>query len=519
MNGLGSIIASLAVWLVATTAWSAATLPPGVDWQRAASDTDIERVFAQAKAERKPILLYWGAAWCPPCNQLKATLFNRQDFAERMRSFVAVFVDGDGAGAQKLGSRFKVRGYPTLIVLNADAAELTRLPGEVDAPQVIALLQQGLAGGRPIKAVLADARVDKQLTSAEWRMLAFYSWDTDEAQLVPAVERPGLLAELSAKAPASEPEVGARLLLKALAGSDDGKGIKADDATRQRVSKLLADATATRKHMDVVTNGAADLARALAPQPGVARQRIVADLDSALRRLEANATLSRGDRLSALHGRVELARLGQPKDSRTPKMPSALLKELRAHVARDESEISDGYERQAVVTYAAYTLGQAGLWSDSDALLRRNLTKSHSPYYLMSQLASNARKLGRNDEALRWYEQAFDASEGPATRLQWGASYLSALVDLAPADAPRIEKAAAALFGEAGSQTNAFYERSAAALQRIGRKLEAWNKDGQQTAVLKRLKAQLDGVCGKLDVADLQRPTCEGLLKAPAGSA
>ena len=129
------------------------------------------------------------------------------------------------------------------------------------------------------------------------------------------------------------------------------------------------------------------------------------------------------------------------------------------------------------------------------------------------------RPVGRDDEALRWYEQAFESSEGPATRLQWGASYVSALIDLTPADAPRIEKAAAALFGEAGAQVNAFYDRSAVALQRIGRKLEAWNKDGQQTAVLKRLKTQLDGVCAKLDAADPQRATCQGLLKSPAGAA
>ena len=34
------------------------------------------------------------------------------------------------------------------------------------------------------------------------------------------------------------------------------------------------------------------------------------------------------------------------------------------------------------------------------------------------------------EEALRWYEQAFEKSEGPATRLQWGSGYLSALVEL-----------------------------------------------------------------------------------------
>jgi hypothetical protein len=345
-------------------------------------------------------------------------------------------------------------------------------------------------------------------------MLSFYSWDTDEQQLVPKAEVPVVLVQLAVAQAASasaEAETTQRLWLKALAASDDGKGVKPDVALRERVLRILADSTACRAQMDVLANSADDIVRALEGDGSAQRGALVAAFDAALQRLQADATLSRNDRMGALYARVSLARLGQPRDGVQVQLPPALLQEVREHVAHADSEITDGYERMAVITFGGALLAYAGLWDDSDALLRSNLARTQSPYYLMSQLGSNARKLGRKDEALRWYGQAFDRSVGPATRLQWGAGYVGALVDLAPQDSARIEKTAARMIEEAGRDSAAFEGRSARSLQRLATRLAAWNAGGQHAASLARLQRQLGGVCAK--AAGGQRSACEGVLQ------
>ncbi|MEP6506381.1 MAG: thioredoxin family protein, partial [Betaproteobacteria bacterium] len=473
------------------------------------------------KAQNKPVLLYWGAVWCPPCNQLKATLFNRQDFAEQSRSFIAVHLDGDAPGAQKLGTKFKVVGYPTLILFNTDRKEITRLPGEVDAAQVMNLLQLGMAsGGRPFAQVVADARAGKPLTGSEWRLLAFYSWDTDEgAGEVAAADRGPMLRKLAAACPPSESAACTRLALKSIADSDEKNAPAPDPATHARVEQVLADPALSRAYMDVLTNYGTDIVMALAPKPGRDRQALVAAFDAALVRLQADTSLSRGDRLDALLTRVGLARIDQPKDTMHPKLSPVLTKEVRDAAAATDREATNAFERQAVIPTTVELLQEAGMWKESDTLLKASLSKSHSPYYLMVELASSARKQGRTADALQWYQQAYDKSEGPATRLQWGSNYLRALIDLAPNDTMRIESTAHSVFKDAAAQSNAFDQRGGRSLQAVGTALVKWNAGGKHQAVVDHLSAQLGGICAKLPAGEPQRATCDGVFKPAASKA
>ena len=78
-------------------------------------------------------------------------------------------------------------------------------------------------------------------------------------------------------------------------------------------------------------------------------------------------------------------------------------------------------------------LAEAGLWADSDALLKANLAKSQLAV-LPDEPAGRQRAQARPHRTRRCAgtPRPSHTSEGPATRLQWGARYITALVDLAP---------------------------------------------------------------------------------------
>jgi thioredoxin-related protein len=490
-------------------------LPPGIDWYAG----DVDAAFAEAKAKAKPIFLYWGAEWCPPCAQIKSTIFNKREFQERSRLFVPVYLDGDTPSAQRHGERFGVVGYPTMILFRPDGTEITRLPGTVDIARYATILDVAIADAKPVAEILKAASSGGEVTSNDWRLLAYYSWGSDNGRVLPAADRLKTFRQLNDRCPPElEPECG-RLYFEYLGaaaraaqgGQSPLNGLERADARRQLVALLGASAVA-KANVDNVLYGSKDVVELLSDAGSPERKQLTAAWRASLDRLTTGTDavqLSGPEQLNAVRAKMLLARLDAPDAA----LPQALLDEARQTVARVDAATTDSYARQAAINSAAGLYWEAGLADDANQLLVAELEKSKSPYYFMLDLAELAKKAGREDEAVEWLAKAYAGAKGPATRFQWGYNYLVGVLEMTPEDATRIERVGLEVIGELDDSPDAFYQRTRMRLEQLSAKLLEWGQEPGRAPVVEKLRSRTAEICKGLPEGDEGRKNCESFLK------
>jgi len=491
-------------------------LPAGIDW----FPGDVDAAFAQAKSSNKPLFLYWGAEWCPPCAQIKATIFNRREFQERSRLFLPVYLDGDTPGAQKLGEKFGVIGYPTMILFRADGTEITRLPGGVDVEKYASILDVALGDAKPVGELLKAAKAGEALTTNDWKLLAYHSWATDNGRTLPEDQELATFRTLSERCPVEIVADCTRFLFDYL-----GAAAAVAEKTKENPLDGLERAAARKTFLERIRSPAIDRANvenlSFAPkdvvgvltEPGSPeRAQLTTAWRAALDTLAAGTVdppLSAPERLNLLRARVQLAQLDGPGKP----LPESLVADAHKAVAEVDAATKDPYARQAAINSAANLYWEAGLDLDANKLLVAELEKSKSPYYFMLDLADLAQKAGREQEAVDWLARAYADAKGPATRFQWGSSYLVGMLEMTPDDTQRIEKVGLEVIGELGNSPDAFYQRTQMRLEKLNDKLLEWGDSTERKAVVARLRARTSEVCQSLPQGDEGRHNCESFLK------
>jgi len=415
----------------------------------------VDQALTRARERQVPLLLYWGAVWCPPCNRVKSEIFTHDEFVDRLQSLEFFHLDGDSAGAQALAARYRLRSYPTLVLYAPDGAEITRLPCELDGEGFVAALDNALtvhgAGSNVAQSLAAALSGSRPLSAHEWTLLGAYSWDTDEGALLGDRPAATVLPPLAATAVASgAPAAGARLQLHAqlaCAGKDtdpvaDGNALLA----------IVSDAQLARYTMDILLNSGLPLIKFASR-----REEVAAALNAMAAQWADDMWLGAPDRLAAVRLQMRLARLLGPAQG--------LQERVQARVTAALLDATDPYQRHTLVNTAVSALNDAGLATQAEQVLRDELPRSHAPYYFMLSLAAAAKRRGDGAGMLAWYGDAYRSAVGPATRLQWGVTYLNAVLEWAPQQVEQVARELMADIAAAGE--DAYQQRNLAQLRKL----------------------------------------------------
>lgn len=100
--------------------------------------TDLPKAQAKAKAEKKLVMMdFTGSDWCGWCIKLNKEVFSTPEFvAYAQKNLIPVEIDFPNKKKQSaelkkandsLQKKYKIEGYPTIIVLNGDGKKVGEL--------------------------------------------------------------------------------------------------------------------------------------------------------------------------------------------------------------------------------------------------------------------------------------------------------------------------------------------------------------------------------------------------------
>lgn len=488
--------------------------PATIDWFKG----DLDAAFAAAAAQHKPVFLYWGAEWCPPCHDLKAYVFSRSDFQQKMRQFIPVYLDGDAEGAQRLGAEFKVMGYPTVVVLRPDRTEVARIAGGMDLGSYADVLDLALEGVKPLPELLASLRADAKdaLSQADCRRMAYNGWhldpraDSDPGALVASLQ----LAEQRCPRDAVAERDRLTATAASLAATAELKAVEGGRAPSPRlrallqsVQQLLADPARSIKVADALIDLGDNffiIARhADAAHNDELRRNWFALMDA----MEASPAFSGTVQLRSAAGRLYAAKALDAKGVIPPDVMARARATLDAFLARKY----DPDARAGIVNSASWVLDYLGDDARLRTLLQGEMAISRTPFYYMADLAALEERTGNKSEALTLLERAYRESQGPATRFQWGVLYVEGLLRMAPQDEPRIRAATLAVLGELAGPDR-IHARTRGRLERMHKALMGWSKGAGHAATLTAVDQRWQQICAALPAGDATRAECPRLM-------
>jgi thiol-disulfide isomerase/thioredoxin len=478
----------------------------------------IDAAFALSRTQNKPLFLYWGAVWCPPCVEIKQTVFKSQQFIAQSKLFIPFYLDGDTEQAQVYGEKFDTKVYPTMIVFNPAGEEITRLHAGIDISAYNTVLELSLDSMRPTRALVEAALQDPQsLTNAELQQLAYYSWYDGKA--LPEGTTPELFKTLSAEAADRSPEASARFSLQYLvmlaSTLEDEEADTTEKADSEKLKAILESRELVLSCWDYLI-----MPEEIISAVGGDEIEIESLQNQWATALQDNRHDERLSTKNQIYGwRPYLVFHFQGDEEKTRPLPQDVVASIRADGKAADESVAGTHERQSVINTVSNVFVLAGLTDDARTLLTSEIEKSRTPYYFMGSLAYVEEQVGNLSVALEWRRKAYEASKGPATRIRWWASYVQALTRLAPEDKQRILQTSMEIFDPSKGMEEFFSGANFRNLGRANTSLQEWDLDHHSgQSALDDYDTNLQGLCQQQAQESPEHVKCTSLLESAASS-
>lgn len=140
-RSLTYIVSLCALAIILMVAGALQAVADSIAWR-----TNFASATAEAQKTNKPLLVDFYTSWCGWCKQLDSETYTDARVVALSKSFVCVKLDAEKD--RKTTARYKVTGYPTIVFLNSQTKELSRIVGFRDAKAFATAMQNALNKAR-----------------------------------------------------------------------------------------------------------------------------------------------------------------------------------------------------------------------------------------------------------------------------------------------------------------------------------------------------------------------------------
>lgn len=486
------------------------------DWNTTWFQGPPPKAFEMAEERQLPILLFWGAAWCPPCNELKSQIFFHPEFKKLTNSVVRVYLDGDSPSAQYWGKKLNAYGYPTILLLDHHGKEMLRISNSVSWDEFSRTFTLALQYDGTFDKILTRALNAQTPNIDDLNLLAYSQWTNTQT---PKTKKKSLLEakeKLINKTPRSFPVLRGRLissfLIEVVNLEKHANPFFTELVQRtnelapqylEAITSSLENSWGARNSLsyhteDLLTWGK----RYVSPRRF---QNIVLDWIKAANFIRKNPETSIDMRLWASYSNIIIAKLFKRPQEKLPKKLVAAVEDAAKEAIQSTKT---KFERKTVIPSVARILHKIGNIKKARSLLQEELKTSDTPWYFYSALASLEEKLHNKEGALLWSRKAKKSAIGNATKIQWTASDLLAQVRLDPRNTHAVNKGLSEYLELAFSLSDGFLGRNELRASRVFKALDNYKKEAQIQNTINSFRKR----CKKINT--ITKAACKSFLLA-----